>query len=112
VHNDHEVFEKGPRMQTIVLGTSESRIPLEEFFQQLGDDAVEIVDSSGSLQAHIYPVNRQQAKLFALYKDEMLRDPEELIELQRRSSIREPGITTEELKNRLEMLPDEPCTTL
>ena len=63
-------------MKPLILGTSASKISIQDFFDQYADEEVEVIDSDGVVLAHVYPVDRKQAELFEFHKEAMLSDPE------------------------------------
>ena len=99
-------------MQTLVLGTPASQEPLESFFQRLGDEAVEIVDSDGRTRARITPVTDSEptadeivarsSPVFRYVEAAIMKD---LDELKQRALRPSSGITTEELLKKLNSLP-------
>ena len=98
-------------MKPLILGTSASKISIQDFFDQYADEEVEVIDSDGVVLAHVYPVDRKQAELFEFHKEAMLSDPERLQTMQEKAKSRQPGKTTAEIKLRLMSLTVEPCAT-
>lgn len=94
-------------MQTLVLGTDATRLPLEEFLQSLKDEA-EVVDAEGTVRFHVVPTSAvaydsdYQASVARQFADKI--DPN-LVELKRRSTCREGGVSAQELLQRLNTLP-------
>ena len=94
-------------MQTLVLDTEAAQEPLERFFQRLGNDEFDIVDSEGKVRVHVIPslsecdVARQQEiqDKFAML---FLAD---IDQLKQRAGDYERGVTTAELLRHLNSLP-------
>ena len=94
-------------MQTLVLGTEATRFPLEDFLQNLEDEA-EVVDADGRVRFHVVPTSAAaydhdyQARIAELFADKIHANMDELT---RRSLCREGGTSTPELLQSLNSLP-------
>lgn len=98
-------------MKPLILGTSASKISVQDFFDQYSDEEYEVIDSDGVVLAHVYPVDRKQAELYEFHKEAMLSDPEHLRSMQKKAKSRQPGKTTAEIKQHLMSLTAESCDT-
>ena len=92
-------------METLVLGTSNTRRPFEEVVREFTSDELRVVDSDGSLRGYFRPAPPLDHELYAQFAELFAKDAAELL---RRGIDRRPGITTAELLRRLnEMAPAE-----
>ncbi len=93
-------------MQTLVLGTAATQQPLEQFFENLGDE-VAVVDTNGQVRFHFTPTSAEydqqyQEKKLRLFEKQILAN---LDELKQRAERHEPGVTVAELLSHLNSLP-------
>lgn len=98
-------------MRTIVLGTSESRMSVEEFFQQMGSEEAEFRAADGTVLAYYIPTDPLQEELYAEFESAFLSDPETRRRLEAPCGRRLPGITTAELITNLDAMAAEACAT-
>ncbi len=94
-------------MRTLVLGTEAAQEPLERFFQRLGEDEIEIVDSDGKVRAHVVPTpsDRETARQQKIYQEFAKLFLTDIDQLKQRTGKYERGVTTEELLRYLNSLP-------
>ena len=92
-------------MQTIVLGTPDTRRPFEEVVRGFDSDELQVLDSDGSLRGYFRPAVPLDHELYSQVAELFIKDADELL---RRARDRRPGISTAELLRKLnELAPAE-----
>ena len=92
-------------MQTLVLGTSDTRRPFEEVVRDFGADELRVLESDGTLRGYFSPALPLDHALYAQFQELFLNDADELL---RHGKDRGPGISTAQLLRQLhEMAPAE-----
>lgn len=101
-------------MPTLVLGSAASHQTVETFIEQLGDEAIRVIDSAGRIRARVIPAAEDESTgsaenaschsdaLYQRFEADFWRDVDEL---KRRALQPRSGITTEKLLNYLNSLP-------
>ena len=98
-------------MKPLILGTSASKISVQDFFDQYPNEEIEVIDSDGVVLAHVYPVDRKQAELYEFHKEAIFSDPDHLRSMQEKAKTQQPGKTTAEIMQHLISLTAEPCVS-